>query len=808
MYAQIALPIPVQTLFIYEIPPNLEGKIGLGHAVLVPLEKRLLSGFVVKLIPEAKIEGVKRIIGLLDPEPLFSEKMLRLTEYMSRYYCCFWGESLKAALPTELQAETCLGVKKKEFDQKEVEGLTQRQMEILNLLNKNPQLKIASIRRKLGHQEIYSDLCDLERKQILEFYSEPGMPGAGLRYEKFVRIKEFPLQEDQLEVLKTKAPRQWECVQALLKNQGELSLNELKKVFRSPTPVVKQLEKKGFAEILLKEKTEDAGQPVGASAQSEEELGSEELRALLQIRKAIEEKKHQVFLLYDSDRSRRIRIYTEAIKEVLKNQRQACILVPEIFLITQLTSDLKSCFGDNIAPFHSRLSSSRRFHTWKKVKAGELPVVVGTRSAIFSPLNHLGLIIVDEEHDSSYKQEDSDPRYHARDIAVKRAEMEKGVVILGSATPSLESFHNAWKGKYVLCRLEEKTKKKTLTRVEIVDMHQERKESNFSPFSRRLSHLMEDRLSKKEKIVLFLNRRGFSRVVKCQDCGHVYLCPNCNISLTFHQTDYSLRCHFCNFRTRAGTTCPKCGGHSFSYAGMGTERIDQEIINRFPSASVLRMDLDTASGGRSHQRIIDSLKNKDFDLLLGTRMITKEWGFPDVSLVGIISADFSLDFPDFRAKERTFQVLNQVISIAKENGEVVIQTYHPQDWSIKLATQGDFQRFFELEIAEREELSYPPFSHLILIRFSGKNKKQVSELSRRFALRLKRKLESKKEVDILGPAPAPLSKIRGRHRDQILIKTKKVDETVESVRSTSQMKSLKKGSSVRITINVDPVEMM
>ena len=486
MYARVALPMPVPRLFIYEIPSNLEREIGLGYGVLVPLERRLLTGFVVEFVPQTKIKGVRKIIGLSYPEPLFCENMLRLTQYVSEYYCCSWGESLKAALPAEMKAEMALGVEKKVFDHKEIEDLTRRQTEILNLLNRKPRLKTAWIKRKLGNKDIYSDLYDLERKGFLGFYSEPGIPGAGLRQERCVRMKEFALQGDQLKVLKTKAPRQWECVQTLLENQGELSLNELRKVFRSPTAIVKELEKKGLVEIFQREKVQDAVQPAGASAQSERELGSEELRTLLRIRKAIEEKKHQVFLLYGSDRKSRIRVYIQAIKEVLKHERPACMLVPEIFLITRLISDLKSHFGDKIAPFHSRLSSSQRFNTWKKVKAGELPVVVGTRSAIFSPLKDLGLIIIDEEHDASYKQEELDPRYHARDGAVKRAEIEEAVVILGSPTPSLESFHNAWKGKYVLCRPEEKVKKKTLTRVEIVDMHRERKEGNFSPFSRKL----------------------------------------------------------------------------------------------------------------------------------------------------------------------------------------------------------------------------------------------------------------------------------------------------------------------------------
>ena len=809
MYAQIALPLPIKRLFIYQVPSDLEGKIASGYRVLVPLERRFISGFVVELIPQTKIKGVKEIIDLLDPEPLFSEKMLSLTQYVSRYYFCSWGETLKAALPAEFQAERFLWVKKKEFDQKVIPGLSKRESEILNLLKKKPRMKIVSIKRELDHKGIESDLYHLREKEIIEFFHKPPQPRKEIEYEKIIRIKDPITSQDELEYLKLKAPKQRECLQILLERKGELSLDILKKTFKSAARIIKELEKKGRVEILQKERIKEAVEPVKPLVYSDADLNSGHMRDTLpKIRKAIQEKRQQVFLLHGVNHGDRLKVYIEAIREVLKNQRQASILAPEILLANQLSSYFKSYFGNVIGCLHSRISSSERFDTWTRVRSGELPVVVGTRSAVFSPLNKLGLIIVDEEHDPSYKQEDSDPRYHARDIAVKRGETEDAVVILGSATPSLESYHSARKGKYLLCQLEEGAKKKSSAQVEIVDMHRERKEGNFSPFSKRLSHLLEDKLSRKEKVVLFLNRRGFSRAVGCQDCGFVFKCPNCDISLAFHQTDYSLRCHFCNFRKKVGSTCPECGGFSFSYAGTGIQKIDEEIKGKFPSAKILRMDLDTTSRRDSHSRILDSFKSNDFNLLLGTRMIAKDWDFPDVSLVGVISADFYSYFPDFRSKEKTFQLLNQVVNIAKEKGEVVIQTYHPEEWSKNLFSLEGFLRFYELELANREDLNYPPFSNLILVRFSGRDKKSVSKYSKGFASRLKRKLEKEKSIDVLGPAPAPLFRIRGRHRYQILIKTKKIDETMESIASVSQMKSLKKSSSLRITINVDPVEMM
>ncbi len=806
MYAQIALPLPVRKQFVYQIPSDLQGKIKLGCQVLVPLEKRFITGFVVEIVPRTKIKGVKKIIDVLDLKPLFSPGMLKLTRYVSEYYFCSWGEALKAALPPELQTESSIWIKKNEFHKKKIENLSPRQNEILKLLEKKPQMKLTSIRRKMNYKEIWADLSHLKEKNRIEFFFKPPLPGKEIGPEKIFRLKEPLPGEDELEKLKHKAPKQWQIFQTLIENKGELSLEKLKLIFKSPTPTLRELEKKEIVQIIQKERQREKVKATGSLKDSDQILSSEEVKISSQIKKAIQNKTHQVFLLQGGNHQDRLKIYVEAIKEVLKNQKQACILVPEIFLINKFEIYLRSHFGENVACLHSRLPTSERYENWIKTKQGEMSIAVGTRLAVFTPSENLGLIILEEEHDPSYKQEDLNPRYHARDVAIKRGETEDTVIILGSATPSLESYYNAREGKYVLYGLKEKERLKA--RVEIVDMYREKKEGNFSPFSRGLSHLIQEKLTQKEKVALFLNRRGFSKVVKCQDCGFVYRCPNCNISLTFHQADLSLRCHFCNYKTQVGSTCPQCQGHSFSYAGAGTEGINQEIKREFPRASILRMDLDTVSSKDNHQMISERFKKEDFDLLLGTRMITREWDLPKVSLVGIISADFSLDFPDFRSSEKTFQLLNQVLGMVKENGEVIIQTSHPEDWSIKFVSQGDFLRFYELETKNRKELNYPPFSHLILIQFSGTDKRIVNRFSQRFATRLKKKSESEKNMEILGPAPAPLFKIRGKHRYQILLKVQKPEKAVELMDVVSQMKSLKKSSSVRITINVDPMEMM
>ena len=806
MYAQIALPLPVRRLFTYQIPTDLMGKIKLGQNVLVPLEKRFAFGFVVEIISLTKIKGLKEIIDVLDPKPLFSEKILELTRHISRYYFCSWGEALKATLPPELQTESSIWIKKSEYDEEKTDNLSPRQKEILKLLEKKPQIKLNTLRKKIHHKEIWAELSHLKEQKAIEFLFQPPLSRKLSELEKIIKLKETLPNEDELKRIKHKAPRQWQFFQTLKENKGELSLKNFKEIFKSPIPTLKELEKKEIIQIIQKKKQRDEVKVSGSLYDSDQSLNSIELKISSQIKKALQNKTHQVFLLHGGACRDRLKIYVDIIKEVLRSQREACILVPEISLIKPFEIYLRSYFGNNVACFHSRLPASERYDNWMKIKAGVLSIVLGTRLAVFAPLKNLDLIIVEQEHDPSHKQEDLNPRYHARDVAIKRGEMENSIVILGSTTPSLESFYQAREGKYVLCQLKENEKPKA--KVEIVDMHQEKKEGNPGPISRKLTRLMEEKLSKKEKVALFLNRRGFSKVVKCQDCGFVYRCPNCNISLTFHQVDLSLKCHFCNYKTRAGATCPECNGHSFSYAGAGTESINQKIKEKFPKASILRMDLDTAKGSNIYQMLSEGNKYVDFDLFLGTQMIAREWDLPGISLVGVISADFSLDFPDFRSREKTFQILTQVFRMAKVNGEVLIQTYYPEDWSIKLAAQKNYLRFYEQEIDNRKELNYPPFSHLIMILFWGGDKKTVIKFSQRFAARLKNKLDSKKNTEILGPAPAPLFRIRGKHRYQLLLKTQKPDEAIQLIDTVSQMKSLKKSSSVRITINVDPVEMM
>jgi len=436
--------------------------------------------------------------------------------------------------------------------------------------------------------------------------------------------------------------------------------------------------------------------------------------------------------------------------------------------------------------------------------------VIGVRSAIFAPLENVGLIIVDEEHDNSYKQSDLAPRYNARDLALVRAKLEKAVVILGSATPSLESYSNALKGKYTLLTLRERVQGKPLPQVEIVDLKAERKAGNYGYLSTKLRQEIEKEVNNKQQVILFLNRRGFSNLIKCQECGYVPICRNCNLTLTYHMQGHWLRCHFCGYQKKAPGACPACNSLKFSYKGAGTQRIESEIKQSFGEDSIRRLDSDLSAKRNYVRNLLLDFQARKFPILLGTQMVTKGYDFPEVTLVGVISADISLELPDFRASEKVFQLLTQVAGRSgrgEKSGQVLIQTYHPLESAIQLASQQDYESFFKKEIALRRELKYPPFCHLIMLLVSGVSLGKVQEQSERLKELLK-KIPQKDVFTILGPAPAPLEKVRRKYRYRLMLKTNQVFESLKIIEQIFQAKALLAGREVRVTVDVDPFDLL
>jgi len=834
MFAQVALPLPLSEPFVYRIPSHLEGKMDLGFRVLVPLRKKIVTGFVVGITATASVSKIKEIIDLLDPYPLFSGEMLELTKWVSEYYLCSWGEALRAALPSELMLKSEMWIRARGKGQGagadlesgvcsplSVKKLSFRQKRILEILADDKERRFSWLSRTLKAKGLYAELYDLSKKGEIEIHERLGKPGVGIVHEKMVKLKNFDntpqnleLLQSAISVLRKKSVAQAKCLELLLENQGELSWKKLIGQHKVSASSLKSLEKRGLIEFVQVEKIRESDWTLDLAETQPVSLNKGQKEILEKIKTALAKGGYSPFLIHGITGSGKTQIYIEAIREVLKDGKQALILVPEISLTPQIISRFKANFGEKVGCLHSRMSAGERFDTWRRVRNGELSIVVGARSAVFSPLQNLGLIVIDEEHVSSYKQDDPAPRYNARDVATVRAKSNEAVIILGSATPSLESYYNAQNGKYTLCQLKERVEKQKLPQVKIVDLIQERKEGNRNLLSFCLRTLLRDRMDKGEQVLLFLNRRGFSTFVKCQDCGYVEKCPRCDITLTFHRTDFSLRCHYCNYHKSAPDLCPNCRGYRFTYKGAGTQKIEEELKKDFPKALMQRMDLDTTVKKGAHRRLLSDFGKRKFGILLGTQMITKGLDFPDVTLVGVISADLGLDLPDFRSKERTFQLLAQVAGRAgrgEREGEVVVQTYYPKEWTIKLAALHDFEEFYKRELEQRKELGYPPFNHLILVVFSGRSLKAVTACAQSFSSIFEGKIKSgrQKRIEILGPAPAPLSKIKNQHRWQLLIKTKSIISVSNLIRKTlEQEKNAKKKQAVRITVNVDPMDML
>jgi len=614
-------------------------------------------------------------------------------------------------------------------------------------------------------------------------------------------------EEDLESVLNSlsRAPKQAALLRIAMVNPG-LTRKELASAAGVSTSVVDALVEKGLLAVSLENLPRRPGRlaqtPVDPNGMI---LNTGQKAALEQVEKAIRPGSFSVFLLHGITGSGKTEVYLQAISLALESGRQAVVLVPEISLTPQMVELFRERFGGQVAVLHSALSGGERYDEWRRIKEGEATVVLGTRSAVFAPLPRPGLFVIDEEHESSYKQDDH-LRYHAREVAIKRAQLAGAAVLLGSATPSLESQLKASAGgPYQLLKLTDRVDGRPLPPVRVVDMRKEMKDGNSGIFSRVLIAAVNRRLEKGEQVLLFLNRRGYSTFVICRECGLVLKCPRCDISLIYHR-DGRLRCHYCNYTVKSPDLCPRCGSQNIRYFGAGTQRVEEEARQFFPEARILRMDSDSTARKGSHVKIINAFRDRQVDILIGTQMIAKGLDFPGVTLVGVINADITLHMPDFRAAERTFQLLTQVAGRAGRGdlpGEALIQTYNPDHYSITAAAAHDCDRFYLSEMPVRRSLGYPPFSHLARLLFTHEDEEEVKKGAGRAKETLKDILTgSGKNISILGPAPAPLSKIKDRYRWQLVIKASRRDLLRDVIRKS--LSALEEGpSSIKPAVNVD-----
>lgn len=777
----------------YEVPESSADEELLGRRVLAPVGGRSQVGLIVGF--DNSYEGpVKQIGGFCDTEPVMTARELDICRFISEYYFASLAEAVKAWLPGAMTRKL---VEKVRLDNPQELA---RLVETGNFEAKQVQElfgRLSEIRAAKLSQVTRSAIRDLHDEGVLS------------RHWSIPRTKAIPI--DYLVSLtgagdERRLGEKGRAVLAYVREHGEIRLSILKATLDMATGTMKSLEERGL--ILLTEpppfETIEVKRPA-----KEVKLTEAQQNALDRISPALEKKRFAPFLLHGVTGSGKTEVYLRAAQQVVAADRGVIIIVPEIGLAQAMYHRLHTTFGNQLALLHSRLTQRSRLELWQEIKEGSRRIVLGPRSAIFAPMLDLGMIVVDEEHDQSFKQESPAPRYQARDVALYRARLENCAVVLGSATPALESYHNALTGKYELLRLPERVDRRAMPKVRVVDLVKARDAGRFSFLSDELVAAMQESLGTGGQVMLLLNRRGFSPSVHCHSCGMRFECKHCAVTLVYHKRDNALLCHSCGYRQPYPRTCPECGGGLFLFRGIGTEKLVEEVQARFPETEIARMDLDTTRRKGEFDRVFDAFRDGQARILVGTQMIAKGFDFPDVALMGIVSADTALELPDFRARERTFQLLTQAAGRAGRHtfsGKVVLQTFHPEDPTIALAVEHDYERFYETEIADREALGFAPFRHIILVGFEGSDQQAVARASDWFAAGLN-SIQAK-QFRLLGPVAAPISRRRGRWRYQVLLKTNMVKATLQALRQISEHKSLPGRSKLSIIVDVDPVAML
>lgn len=761
MIARVSLEIALRREFDYSIPPELAGQVEVGTRVQVPFGARKILGTVTALAEESAHATLKPVIKVIGAQTLVTAKVLQLARWMADYYCCAPETALKSVLPEAVRQEEAGWRERLLVRVLPVAGefpkLPRRQQEVWNLVEERRELLLSELVTLA--ETTAATVRKLEDRGLVSISSEIS------ERDPYAREQIVPTQS------------------LVLNPSQAIALN-----------LVKAAMKAGEAGGL---KVEDGkGKP-----------------------SSVLHPPSSVFLLHGVTGSGKTEVYLQAIAHALEQGKGAIVLVPEIALTPQTVERFKARFSSGklqtlVAVLHSHLSAGERHDEWHKIRQGRARIVIGARSAVFAPVEPLGLIIVDEEHEHTYKQEEA-PRYHARDVAVMRGRMENAVVVLGSATPSLESFYNCQRGKFTLLELPERVDDQKMPRVRVVDMRQAAAQEKGTPiFSPQLKEAIHQRIEKKEQTILFLNRRGYSTSLQCPKCGYVAECPNCSISLTYHRTEQKLCCHICNHIEKVPAVCPKesCRNPAIRYAGTGTQRVEEVLAKLFPQARVKRMDADTMRRKDDYRRVLGDFRAGKIDILLGTQMIAKGLHFPNVTLVGIIHADLALHQPDFRAGERTFQLLTQVAGRAGRGdveGEVFVQAFTPFHPAIQYARRHDFNGFYAQELEFRGQLKYPPFSRVALLTLRGRNEEKVKFS----ADHLKRELEKipaangdgLKDLTISGPAPAPLLKAENFYRYQIMLRTRAMSRLSRLLVET--VVPLTFPDDVTLTVDIDPVDL-
>lgn len=815
-FINVILPIPLERLFTYSITEEEVGLLQSGMRVAVPFGKsKIYTGLVhsIHQTPPQAYEA-KDIHQLLDDYPIVNPVQLKHWEWIASYYMCTLGEVVRSALPSAflLESET-LVLRNTEYEVDEKELLDDEFL-VFEALQHQTILKVQEVSAIVERKNVLPILQRLLTKKIIvlkEEVFEQYKP----KLVRYVKLGPEYTSDEKLEELLnslSRAPKQSQVVLTLFQLQGStrkpIKVSDLEKSSNSSKAIIKSLvDKEILEEYFIK--TDRVNYEGGADNSESKDLNEFQEVALIDIKTAFEQKK--VALLKGVTSSGKTEVYVKLIEECLAKGLQALYLLPEIALTTQLISRLQEYFGDRIAIYHSKYNVQERVEVWQNVLHAKpkAQLVIGARSAMYLPFSKLGLVIVDEEHESSFKQFDPAPRYHARDAAIVLGLLHSAGVLLGSATPSIESYYNAQSGKYGYAEITRRYGNVLMPDMELVDIKEAaRKKRMKGHFSERLFMEMDETLNEGGQIILFQNRRGFAPLLECLTCGHTPQCPNCDVSLTYHQFRNQLRCHYCSHYTALPEICFACSSPDLDTKGFGTEQIEKEVIALFPDAKVGRMDLDSTRGKYGYEKIITAFEQQELDILVGTQMLTKGLDFRNVNLVGVMNADSLLNFPDYRAHERTYQLLTQVSGRAgrtKKRGKVIIQTYNPYHQILKQVTTGDYEGMYTEQLYEREQFKYPPVNRIIKITFKHKNYNVLNEAADWFAGALRSNFGG----TVLGPEYPPVARIRNQYLKHVMVKVEKIQSLAQTKtnikRIETSFKAVSMYRSVRVIYNVDHV---
>lgn len=812
-FINVILPIPLDKEFTYSVNKNEAAFLKPGMRVAVQFGKSKVYAALVTKVHQTSplVYEAKEIEHILDEYPIVTQNQLELWSWISSYYICTKGEVMRAALPGAFLLESETIILKNEKSSCDESLLKDDEFLIYEALQYQSLLRIQEVMDIIGKKNVLPVIKRLIEKEVItvqeEIY-EQYKP----KIVRYLRLNKEYNKEEALRGLldsMTRAPKQREVLMHLFTLQAQVTkpikVSELLEVSKSSAAVIKALVNKNVLEEYHLQT--DRVQYSGETSENTKQLNEYQLKAYKEIEQSFENK--DVCLFHGVTSSGKTEVYVKLIEKAIQEEKQVLYLLPEIALTTQLITRLQEYFGERLTVYHSKYSVNERVEAWNNVKnrKSKAQIVIGARSAIFLPFTNLGLIVVDEEHENTFKQYDPAPRYHARDTAIVLAKMFEAKVVLGSATPALETYYNAQQKKYGFVQLTRRYGNVLMPDINLVDIKTKyRKKQMTGHFSDTLLIGINDALKEGEQVILFQNRRGYSPVIECNTCGHSPQCPNCDVSLTFHNYKNQLRCHYCGYHMAMPQKCIVCDSVDLTTKGFGTEQIEKELQELFPDHSIGRMDQDTTRGKHGYEKIINSFEEGDIDIMVGTQMLSKGLDFRNVSLVGIMNADNLLNFPDFRAHERSFQLMQQVAGRAgrtKKRGKVLIQTYNPFHQILQQVSVNDYLGMYKDQIEERHQYKYPPFYKLIKITGKHKDYNKVNEATNWLAKSLKNVFQE----NVLGPEFPPISRIRNQYHKNLIIKIpqgQSLNKTKEVIRKiNTSFKSIKDFSGVRIIINVD-----